>query len=173
MKPETLKSLIVDRALGELPPDVGELLDAYLENHPNLAAQAEHTGKTTELARAAVQAPAPAGAPSALPGWKTPDSVFNGASRRFWLPLAASLAVGFLAGRFAGPRENGTAPMPQPPNLASSASALAGLPTQGTSALWTVPQPSRAGVQNPVTSDQPYRLRWDSPVKLPHLEEKP
>ncbi|PTY03761.1 hypothetical protein DB347_21250 [Opitutaceae bacterium EW11] len=172
MKPETLKSLIVDRALGELPPDVGELLDAYLENHPDLAAQAERTGKTTGLARAAMRVPAPSGTPSALPRWKAPDSVFNGAARRLWLPLAASVTVGFLAGRFAAPRENGSAPMPQPPDLASSASVLARLPTQGTSALWTVPQPSRAGVQNPVTSDQPYRLRWDSPVKLPHLEEK-
>ena len=38
IKPETLRALLVDRELGELAPEVKELLDAYIEAIPSARA---------------------------------------------------------------------------------------------------------------------------------------
>ena len=53
MKPESLQALLIDRELGELPPETAELLDAWLAGHPedNAAAPAiRHTLETTGAA---------------------------------------------------------------------------------------------------------------------------
>lgn len=55
MKPETLDALLVDRELGELPPDVTELLDAYLELAPEARREAIVMAQTVRTTREAVQ----------------------------------------------------------------------------------------------------------------------
>ena len=55
MKPETLNALLVDRELGELPSEVTELLDAYLELAPLARREADAMARTVRTARAAVQ----------------------------------------------------------------------------------------------------------------------
>ncbi len=51
MKSETLRALLVDRELGELPADVTELLDAYVAAVPAARAEADATARTVLTAR--------------------------------------------------------------------------------------------------------------------------
>ena len=55
MKSETLRSLLVDKELGELTPDVVELLDAYLTAVPEAQAEADAMTRTVETARETVR----------------------------------------------------------------------------------------------------------------------
>jgi hypothetical protein len=55
MNTETLRALLMDRELGELPPDIRELLDAYVEAVPAARAEAEATTRTVSVARDTVQ----------------------------------------------------------------------------------------------------------------------
>lgn len=55
MKPESLEGLLIDRALGELSPEVSELLDVYLAANP---AAAEQAAAWTETWRSAERATA-------------------------------------------------------------------------------------------------------------------
>ena len=55
MKPETLDALLIDRELGELPSDVTELLDSYLELAPPARRQADTMARTVGTAREAVR----------------------------------------------------------------------------------------------------------------------
>jgi hypothetical protein len=55
MKTETLRALLVDRQLGELPPDIAELLDAYIAVVPAARAEAEATSRTVSVTRETVQ----------------------------------------------------------------------------------------------------------------------
>jgi hypothetical protein len=55
MKPETLDALLIDRELGELPRDVTELLDSYLEVVPAERRHAEVMTRTIATAREAVR----------------------------------------------------------------------------------------------------------------------
>lgn len=55
MKPETLDALLVDRELGELPPDVTELLDAYLELAPAARREANVMTQTVRTTREAIR----------------------------------------------------------------------------------------------------------------------
>jgi hypothetical protein len=55
MKSETLRSLLVDRELGELAPDVVELLDTYLAFVPEARAEAETMARTVQTARETVR----------------------------------------------------------------------------------------------------------------------
>lgn len=57
MKPELLETLLLDRALGELPPAVAALLDAHLAHDPAAARRAAEFDATLQLARAAVAVP--------------------------------------------------------------------------------------------------------------------
>jgi anti-sigma factor RsiW len=97
MSPETLRALLVDRELGELAPDVAELVDAYLEAVPAARAEADAMARTVNTARETVRrfpdlAPTsePVAEPQVVPivYWLAP-----------WLARAAALvAVAALAG---------------------------------------------------------------------------
>ena len=55
MNPETLRGLLVDRELGELAPDIVELLDAYLEAVPAARSEANAMARTVSTARQTVR----------------------------------------------------------------------------------------------------------------------
>jgi len=55
MNLETLRALLADRELGELAPDVAELLDAYLEAVPAVRAEADAMTRTIRTARETVR----------------------------------------------------------------------------------------------------------------------
>jgi hypothetical protein len=55
MNPETLRGLLVDRELGELAPDIVELLAAYLEAVPAARSEADAMARTVSTARETVR----------------------------------------------------------------------------------------------------------------------
>ena len=54
MKTETLEALLLDHALGELSPEVVELLETHLAHNPEAAQQADGLASTVQLARQAM-----------------------------------------------------------------------------------------------------------------------
>ncbi len=111
MNPETLRALLVDRELGEIAPDVAELLDAYLEAVPAARAEAEATARTVSTTRETVR--------------RFPDLAPTSETKAesevipfvhwlvLWLARAAALIAvavlagwwGYRAGHIAGPTE--------------------------------------------------------------------
>ncbi len=91
MKTETLQALLIDHALGELPPDVVELLDAHLAKDDNARVEARRIRETLDLAGETIRCfpepghAAPHGERKLIP-WPAP-----------WLGLAASLLLAALA----------------------------------------------------------------------------
>jgi hypothetical protein len=55
MKSETLRSLLIDKELGELAPEAVELLDAYLVAVPEVKSQADLVARTIHTARKTVR----------------------------------------------------------------------------------------------------------------------
>ena len=92
MKTETLRSLLVDRELGELAPDVAELLDAYLANMPEARAEADTMARTVHTARETVRR---------FPELVATPSTTNATSRvetiRFWFTPSLAYAAALIA----------------------------------------------------------------------------
>jgi hypothetical protein len=174
MKTETLDALLIDRALGALPPEVAELLENYLIQNPDAARQANSLLSTVQLARTAVATP------SLLKNHVPPlDSVRKALAvqrrrRLAWQmsKLAACVALGLTIGLAArsGGRSDGT------PNAAAvSVRPAAGSvepAAAGRDGFWSLANfaPDKAEHATAAGLDSRYRLHWDSPVKLPHLE---
>ncbi len=180
MKTETLEALLVDRALGALPPEAGELLEAHLACDPEAARQAAGMEETIRLARQAVALPRP------LPAPPLSCAQLRGklkARRRRALAwelsrLAAAVLFGLTLGWHA---RNGGAP--------SRAAALAPhagpgrpavvadheKPLDSAGGFWALSRFLAAQQARPTAGGRrcgQSRLQWESPVKIPHLEEK-
>jgi hypothetical protein len=116
MKPETLRALLVDREFGELPPEVSELLDAYLEVSPAARAEAEAAARTIGTARETVRRH-----PELAP------TVEAEAEARvipifYWLArVAALIAVAALAGWFGYRLGQSSGPAKKPATAATAA----------------------------------------------------
>ncbi len=100
MKPELLESLLLDRALGELPPAVAALLDAHLARDPAAAQRAAEFDATLQLARAAVALPREIPhQPLDVERLRCAQHAARTAARRTEIfRLAACLALGLIAG---------------------------------------------------------------------------
>jgi anti-sigma factor RsiW len=121
MKPETLRSLLTDRAMGELSAETAELLDAFLAQNAECAEAATEMSKVVALSRKALAAPSTQSLPVLRLKAPTRAAQKRWSWRHATFPLlaAASLAVGFVLG-------NRDAPPPQiagePPIQAAAAS---------------------------------------------------
>jgi hypothetical protein len=98
MKPENLELLLLDRSLGQLPPETAELLEEHLRENPSAAARASALADTVSLARSAVCiGGVAADAPSS--GWARARRT---ARWRVWAAqgwkLAACVALGLMLG---------------------------------------------------------------------------
>jgi anti-sigma factor RsiW len=158
MSSETLNQLLADRAVGELPPDVRELLDAYLAREPAAAKRLAELNATVALARRALaRASSPAASVRPFPR----DRVRAARHRRaalVWirpLAMAACVALAFIVGmKFSRPAAVAPA--------AELVAADSGMP-----GFWAA-----ASVRSAL--DQPPReartVRWSSPLRWPRIE---
>lgn len=153
-----LESLLLDRELGELPPAVTALLDAYLADHPDANAHAVNLSATVQLARRAVAPPAHTSSPEPnlepLRRAARPlrASLFPGELYRLAACLALGLGVGWFARLSPLPADSeGLAP-PLP-------IATAGTATEPRSSFWSVARlaadqlpsnPTAPGLRHPV-----------------------
>lgn len=158
MNTEKLNQMLVDRAVGELPADVTELLDAYLAHDAPSAGRMSEIRETVGLARQVLAASVPETGkiqpfPSAriaaarnrrrMAGWVRP------------LALAACIVLAFLSGT----RWNRA---PQP--LDARALALAAADVSG---FWMVSSRRTAAIDRQ-TSEFP-KVRWSSPLRWPQV----
>jgi anti-sigma factor RsiW len=89
MNTESLEALLIDRALGQLSPEVEQLLAEYLASRPEAAHLAAELAETVALAASVLQQPAPR---VTLP----PQAVVSLPRPRFRPVLA--IAASFVAG---------------------------------------------------------------------------
>ncbi|HUJ42136.1 MAG TPA: hypothetical protein VLW52_00890 [Opitutaceae bacterium] len=176
MKPETLDALLLDRAMGELPPEVAELLEAHLARHPEAARQAEKLASTLQLARQAMRIA------DELPRRSLAVTRLRQAQARWrrrsmawgWARLAACVVIGLALGwQGHALRQNPVTAVARPAS-AGAAPAIAATVPRDTGDFWSqasmvaaikerAPAESRSGTR--------YRLHWESPVKAPRVEE--
>jgi len=177
MKPETLESLLIDRALGELAPEVDELLAAHLALDPVAARHARRLDATVRQAREAAAAPLTVPQrPLAV------DRLQSELKAQRWrvlagegMRLAACLALGLVLG-WMGHAGNRAAPVVMAPN--STSPALAGIalasPAAAAGGFWSLARLETAQLRRTPTAGsaaERYRLRWNSPVKMPLVED--
>ncbi len=174
MKPETLEVLLLDRAMGELPPEVVELLETHLTHNPEAARRAEGLASAIQLARQAVaRVPEVPRRPLAV-GQLRHVQMTQRRRAFIWelVRLAACVVLGLTLGWYGHTAHKATAAAtPVPPLVAA-----VGLPPAPESAkdFWSLAnleaaQRERQPVESRTTSR--YRLHWDSPVKMPRVEE--
>jgi anti-sigma factor RsiW len=100
MKRQTLESLLMDQSLEQLSPDVEELLEAYIAEHPQYLQTAESIRKSAALAKQALSSEAA----KELPPFPKERIIHAKASGRWklfckWgLSAAACLLIGTLIG---------------------------------------------------------------------------
>jgi anti-sigma factor RsiW len=153
MKNDVLERLLIDRAAGELSPDVEELLEAHLQQEPAARREAAEIEETLRLARLAL-----AGQPAvALPGSRTSWRVPSWA----WA-MAACFVCGLSLGIFSA-RDRSAAPRTASiPNRETAA-----ITTADESGFWSARR-LRAGM-SPVTVKTENRVIWKSPVEKPEI----
>jgi hypothetical protein len=176
MKIETLEALLIDRALGALSPDVAELLESYLIQNPDAAQQANGLASTVQLARTAVAGPnAPTSPLPPLDRVRTALSVQRRQAFAWQLSkLAACVLLGLTVGLAI---QHAGAPAAAPNSFAASAgpmvAAEAVTDAGGRTGFWSLANFAQGRTEDAaagVHSDSRFRLRWDSLVKMPHLE---
>ena len=165
MKPENLETLLLERALGQLAPEVADLLATHLASDPAAAQRAAAFAATVALARAAVAAP-----PADAAAWRRVRRAGRWrAARVEAMKLAAGVAVGFglaLAWHVRGP-----APAPE---RATNARAPA-IEAQSTPAFWSTARlvaGARPDTERGAEESNRYQPHWLSPVKRPHAEDR-
>jgi len=176
MNPETLESLLLDRALGELSPPVTALLDEHLARDPAAARQAAGLAETLQLAhRAAIGSVQPE--PRVLPvGPWLHRAVGQARWRKNLLgltQLAACLVLGIVLGRAIRPES--PVPVQSPPAVmgwAPVSLAAAGSQTKFWSLASRVAE-QRSGSVRPRVRDASDQSLWESPFKMPRVEGKP
>ena len=172
MKPETLESLLIDRALGGLPPEVDELLAAHLRLVPAAARQADGLAATVRRAREAVAAPAttpqrPLAVARLQAALRTQRwRALAGEGLRLAACVALGLAIGWRGHAVRRPVPPAAAPLP-----ARSATVPAAPPPADFWSLAKLETVQRRLPPPQANAADRYRLRWDSPVKMPSLED--
>lgn len=154
MNHEVLERLLIDRASGELSPDVEELLEAQLERDPKARDEASEIGETLRLARLALDGQPAILFPVPRPSWPVPSWAWG---------MAACFVCGLSLGIFAVYGRN------EPPRTAASipGQKLSSITTADESAIWAARRfragllPSRAKAEN--------RIIWKSPVRKPEI----
>ena len=176
MKPETLESLLIDRTLKELAPEVGELLDAYLAQNPAAAATASQFEETVDLARRAVPVPKevpcrkPAIEPVSRPTWWDWFAVPRIELVRLACCLALGLALGLSVSSLWKVPVVVSAPSAKPIVMANASGNGA---DRSSAQFWSLTEVA-ADRQKRSQANQAAnreRLQWDSLFKMPRLEE--
>lgn len=96
MKPESLHALLIDRELGELPPETEELLQEWLAEHPETAAALPSIRRTLATASATVRRFPELARPEEPP---QPKNIISFPALRFrFMPLAWAASILILLG---------------------------------------------------------------------------
>lgn len=179
MKTETLESLLFDQAMGELRPEVVELLEAYATQNPDAARQAAELVATVRLAREATAWPREAPtSPLAVARLQRVQTAMRRRTTAWELTrLAACVALGLFLGWQAHP--NRSRLVDAVAQLAVEPASLDAGPERRQTGdrrqdFWSLANLEAAQREQESGTSRPasrYRLHWDSPVKMPQVEE--
>ncbi len=171
MKPENLETLLLDRALGELPPAVLELLEEHLARNPETAGQADTLTGTLQLARQAVAlASEPPPSPWAIDRLRHAQQAWRWRGRRrTTLQLAACVGLGLTLGWYAhAPRSAPVLAQTTPPEPAArpahafvlepSASDMGGTPMPRGTGVPPVGSPDGGAIPKTVAAQAAHRF---------------
>lgn len=173
MDSNTLERLVMDRALGELEPDVTVLLDAYLEGRPAERQATEPIARTVQFAREALAEDLPTPAAS----WSVERINSRLQSRERWgvagrfARLAACVLIG-VGVHMAWTGRTAMKPADQTSGGSQMIAAVTpnpGVELTGThnAGFWSVKRVyDRAGQHK---SETGRRVIWDSPLSAPRL----
>ena len=167
MNTETLDRLLMDRALGALPPDADALLAAYLDHDSASATRAQEFDAAAAAARRLFQQPASAGLPAfpALRIHKVEQArqrlriVRHAAGLAAALVLGLGLGIGFSSGGVQVSSEE-AATVSHEPRWASAAAP--GRPQPG---FWSTQRLYHDAHE--ARRSESVRVIWDSAVSLP------
>ena len=154
MNNEVLERLVIDRAAGELSPDVAELLKAHLQQNPAAGKEAAEIGETLRLARLALVGQPMVALPVVRPSWRVPTWAWG---------MAACFVCGLSLGIFAVRGRN------EPPRITTSITSqkTSEIKTADESGFWSARR-FRAGLL-PFTVKAGSRIIWKSPVRKPEI----
>jgi anti-sigma factor RsiW len=153
MKSDVLERLLIDRAAGELSPDVEELLEAHLQQEPAARREAAEIEETLRLARLALAGQKVVELPGPRPFSRIPSWAWA---------MAACFVCGLSLGIF-GVR--GRSAALNPASVASRETAA--ITTADESGFWSARR-LRAGL-SPVNVKAENRVIWKSPVEKPEI----
>ena len=181
MKPEHLETLLLDRALGELPPAVRELLDEYLTRNPDAARRADTLTATLQLARRAVALP-----PETPQRPLEKDTLRRARQTQRWrgltqeaLRLAACAVLGLALGWYA--HSSRPAPVlaqtsrPEPAAVRAIPAEASYDGAVAAPRFWSLAKLQAEQRSRPASAshqERRYQLQWDSPVKMPRVVEE-
>ncbi|MGP8199204.1 MAG: anti-sigma factor family protein [Limisphaerales bacterium] len=153
MKSDVLERLLIDRAAGELAPDVEELLEAHLEREPAARREAAEIEETLRLARLALAGQKVVELPETRPAWRAPSWAWA---------MAACFVCGLLLGIFALRGRIATLAIASVPSQPSPA-----MTTADESGFWSARR-LRAGLSSMNVKTE-NRVIWKSPVEKPQI----
>ena len=162
--------------MGELSPEVAELLETHLSAHPDAARQAGELTAALEMARRATAvAPEVPRRPLALERLRRTQVV----GRRWaagwaFARLAACVALGLALGWSGHALRQTPMTAVARPVPAGAAPAIAADVPRDAGDFWSQASFMAALQERPTAesrSSSRYRLRWESPVKVPSVEE--
>ena len=156
MNNTALDTLLIDRALGALTPEMEMLLDAYLAQNPEVSGELERTFDTVNLVRDALKEESTV----SLPEFLAPIRIRQRKIRRYTLQvagMAATLVIGVFFGQY------------------HMDSSLTSVPSPTYAVAESEPVPKATGIWS-ITPDrhrrptrQPSNWKWHSPVQQPRL----
>jgi anti-sigma factor RsiW len=169
---QALESLLIDRTVKELPPEVETLLNAYLAQDPGAAQDARQVEEAITLAKEAVAIPQPQSLPAprfvqrqrfalALPHWK---------ELLHPIQLATGLAAGLVLGWWIATAQWQVAPSPATKMISSSDHAV----TAHKTSMVSTPDfrtSLAAQYRKPVAPTRNiYSVVWDSRESKPRIK---
>ncbi len=99
MNRDFLETLLMDRALNELPPETVKLLDAYLADHPEMQPRDDSIQETVAIGERAVHVELPTELPAFPKERMLSRRRFAGLNTaNLWISVAASLLIGIGIG---------------------------------------------------------------------------
>ena len=179
MKTETLETLVLDQVMGELRPEVGELLEAHLTHNPEASRQAAGLAATFQLARQATAlTPEALRRPLAVARLRKVQTALRRRTIAWELTRMAACAVLGLILGWQGHINRGrpVAAMARAagnPDLPAMVAEREPVPESRTD-FWSLANLGAAQQERESASSRMgsrYRLHWDSPVKMPQVEE--
>lgn len=169
MKQESLDALLIDRALGELSPEVTELLEEYLVLDRKAAADAHVFDETLAQAKAAAMRDV---APPAQALPRLSLEVASAKRQWFtwpqWAAVATCLLVGIVLGyQLKAPTSSGQNEAQVSQTITSSENDSRAVRSE----LWSLSRIAEANRNQTPKNPVRYRISWDTKSLKTHVEE--